>query len=47
MKEQELVDRVAGVLAEHGVDEQVLAAGGFDPRGHSGAMSVGTARRSA
>lgn len=41
MKEQELVDRVAGVLAEHEVHEEVLAAGIFNPRGHSGAMFAG------
>ena len=41
MKEQELVDRVAGLLGEHGVHEQVLAAGIFNPRGHSGAMFAG------
>jgi hypothetical protein len=41
VKEQELVDRVAGLLGEHGVHEQVLAAGIFNPRGHSGAMFAG------
>jgi hypothetical protein len=41
VKEQELVDRVAGLLGAHGVHEQVLAAGIFNPRGHSGAMFAG------
>ena len=41
VKEQQLVDRVAGPLGERGLHEQVLAAGIFNPRGHSGAMFAG------
>jgi hypothetical protein len=41
VKEQELVDRVAGVLAEDGAPDEVLAAGVFNPRGHTGAMFAG------
>ena len=43
MDEQELVQRVGEVLAEQGVTEEVLAAGIFFPRGHTGAMFAGGA----
>jgi hypothetical protein len=41
MNEQELIDRAAEVLAEHGARETVIAAGIFNPRGHTGAMFAG------
>jgi hypothetical protein len=41
MKEQELVDRVTALLDEEGAGEEVLAAGVFNPRGHTGAMFAG------
>jgi hypothetical protein len=41
VKEQELVDRVAGLLAEDDAREDVLAAGIFNPGGHTGAMFAG------
>ena len=41
MDEQELVERSAAVLTEEGVSEEVLAAGVFNPRGHTGAMFAG------
>ncbi len=41
MNEEELVHRVGETLAEHGVQEEVLAAGIFFPRGHTGSMFVG------
>jgi hypothetical protein len=41
--EHELVQRVGEVLAEQGVTEEVLAAGIFFPRGHTGSMFAGGA----
>jgi hypothetical protein len=41
MDEQELVQRVGEALAEQGIDEEVLAAGIFFPRGHTGGMFAG------
>ena len=41
MNEQELLERCGAVLAEQGVEEEVVAAGIFNPRGHTGAMFVG------
>ncbi len=41
MDEQELVERVDEALAEQGVEEEVLAAGIFFPRGHTGGMFAG------
>lgn len=41
MNEQELVERSAAVIAEAGVAEEVVAAGLFNPRGHTGAMFAG------
>jgi hypothetical protein len=39
--EQELVQRVTEVLREQGGTDEVLAAGIFFPRGHTGAMFAG------
>ncbi len=41
MNEQELVDRTTELLAEHGAPEAVIAAGVFNPRGHTGALFAG------
>ena len=41
MDEHELVERVGEALAEQGVDDDVLAAGIFFPRGHTGGMFAG------
>jgi hypothetical protein len=41
MSEQELVERVHETLAESGLEEEVLAAGIFFPRGHTGGMFAG------
>jgi hypothetical protein len=41
MNEQELIDRTAGLLSEQGAGETVIAAGIFNPRGHTGAMFAG------
>ena len=36
-----MVDLVQGALAARGITDEVLAAGQFNPRGHSGGMFVG------
>ncbi len=41
MSEQELIQRVQEALARQGVEDEVLAAGIFFPRGHTGAMFAG------
>ena len=41
MKEEELVSRVTDLLREAGADEPVVAAGIFNPRGHTGGMFAG------
>jgi hypothetical protein len=41
MSEQQMVDLVQGALAARGVDDEVLAAGQFYPRGHTGGMFAG------
>jgi hypothetical protein len=41
VKEEELVNRVAELLGEHGAPEEVVAAGVFNPRGHTGGMFAG------
>ena len=41
VKEEELVSRVTDLLREAGVEEPVVAAGIFNPRGHSGGMFAG------
>jgi hypothetical protein len=41
MSEEQMVDLVQGALAERGITDEVLAAGQFNPRGHSGGMFVG------
>ena len=41
MDEQELVQRVTEMLREQGGTDEVLAAGIFFPRGHTGAMFAG------
>jgi hypothetical protein len=41
MNELELIDRTTELLAEHGAPEAVIAAGVFNPRGHTGAMFAG------
>ena len=41
MAEQQMVELVQGALAARGVDDEVLAAGQFYPRGHTGGMFVG------
>jgi hypothetical protein len=41
MSEEQMVDLVQGALAGHGITDEVLAAGQFNPRGHSGGMFAG------
>ena len=41
MSEERMADLVQGALAEGGVTDEVLAAGQFNPRGHSGGMFAG------
>jgi hypothetical protein len=41
MSEEQMVSLVQGALAERGITDEVLAAGQFNPRGHSGGMFAG------
>jgi hypothetical protein len=41
MSEEAMEHAVQEALAREGIDEQVLAAGQFNPRGHTGSMFVG------
>jgi hypothetical protein len=41
MSEQKMVGLIEGVLRAHGVEDEVIAAGQFNPRGHTGGLFVG------
>ena len=41
MSEEKMVDLVQGALAARGITDEVLAAGQFNPRGHTGGMFAG------
>lgn len=41
MKEEELVQAATAAVARLGVDQQIVAAGMFQPRGHTGSAFVG------
>ena len=41
MSEEKMVHAVQEALRERGVEDEVIAAGQFNPRGHSGGMFVG------
>ena len=41
MSEEQMVGLVQGALAERGITDEVLAAGQFNPRGHSGGTFAG------
>jgi hypothetical protein len=41
VSEQKMVELVQDALTKRGVDEQVLAVGEFNPRGHTGGLFVG------
>jgi hypothetical protein len=41
MAEEKMVELVQGALAARGIQDKVLAAGQFNPRGHTGGLFVG------
>jgi hypothetical protein len=41
MSEETMVEAVRGALAARGIEDEVIAAGQFNPRGHSGGLFVG------
>jgi hypothetical protein len=41
MSEEIMVEAVRGALAARGIEDEVIAAGQFNPRGHSGGLFVG------
>jgi len=41
MSEQKMVGLIEGVLRAHGVEDELIAAGQFNPRGHTGGLFVG------
>jgi len=41
MSEEKMVELVHAALVKRGVDEEVLAVGEFNPRGHTGGLFVG------
>jgi hypothetical protein len=41
LSEQQMVTAVQAALAEHGVDDEIVVAGQFYPRGHTGGMFAG------
>lgn len=41
MSEEEMVDHVQAAITRLGIDDTILAAGEFSPRGHSGSMFIG------
>lgn len=41
MSEENMVEAVQGALAARGIDDEVIAAGQFNPRGHTGGLFVG------
>ena len=41
MSEEQMVDLVEGALTARGIADEVLAAGQFNPRGHTGGMFAG------
>jgi len=41
MSEGKMVELVQDALRDHGVDDEILAAGQFSPRGHTGGLFVG------
>jgi hypothetical protein len=41
MSEESMVEAVAGALTARGIDEEVIAAGQFNPRGQTGGLFVG------
>lgn len=41
MSEERMVELVQNALSERGIEDEVIAAGQFNPRGHSGGLFVG------
>jgi hypothetical protein len=41
MSEEKMVDAVQRALADRGVTDEVIAAGQFNPRGHTGGLFIG------
>jgi hypothetical protein len=41
MSEERMVELVQDALRERGIDDQIVAVGQFNPRGHTGGMFVG------
>ena len=41
MSEEQMVELAQAALAHHGIDDTIVAAGQFEPRGHSGSAFVG------
>jgi hypothetical protein len=41
MSEERMLELVQGALRERGIDDEVIAVGQFNPRGHSGGLFVG------
>ena len=41
MSEERMVELVQNALRERGIDDEVVAAGQFNPRGHTGGLFVG------
>jgi hypothetical protein len=41
MSEESMVEAVAGALTARGIDDEVIAAGQFNPRGQTGGLFVG------
>ena len=41
MSEERMTELVQGALAARGIEDEVLAVGQFNPRGHSGGMFTG------
>jgi len=41
MSEERMLELVQGALAERGIEDEIVAAGQFNPRGHTGGLFVG------
>ena len=45
MSEEKMIDAVQRALEHTGIDDELIAAGQFNPRGHSGGAWLGASRR--
>ena len=41
MSEEKMIDAVQSALAHHGIEDELIAAGQFNPRGHTGGLFLG------